>query len=476
MRRLVTALSFAAVLSTAACGLGGGAGADPSGGATEADTAAPSPSRPAVTGQSPPTKVSPDGHDLVTADGSRFVWVADTAWFLTQRLTREEVEQYLDTRVEQGFTTIQMVGVAAMDGEFGETANRYGDLPYDGDFGALSTTDGNDPADETAYDYWDHVEFAVRAAHERGLTVALLPAWSRVHAGVTLRPEHGHAYGRFLAERLRDVPVVWVMGGDDIEPHADLWKQLTAGVREVDPDGLLTYHPAGWQSSLGRLEKADFTMVQTSHCEHVKDGYPPLIEQTLAAKPDAPIVDAEPLYEDHPWCWDVAQGYSTPEQTRAQQWWSLFAGGFGVTYGHHSVWQFNDTDGREAINAPRPTWKDALSSPAAEQMRHLRTFIASMPTPSPRPDAGVLASGTGEGWDRALAVRSEDGRYVAVYLPTPREVAVDPAKVSGDRFAVRWFDPRSGASVDADPIGRDALARLSPPDDAGDWVLSLTAA
>lgn len=57
-----------------------------------------------------------------------------------------------------------------------------------------------------------------------------------------------------------------------------------------------------------------------------------------------PTLDAEPNYEDHPvdpWPkWDEKKGYFTEYDVRKQCYRSVFAGGCGVTYGHHGVWQF----------------------------------------------------------------------------------------------------------------------------------------
>lgn len=474
-RTMFTAGLIAALTVSAACtSSADDARPNSRGGAlTSAPTAAPSPR---ASTEDPPTRVTSDGRGLAAADGSRFVWVADTAWMLTQKLSRAQIEEYLDARARQGFTVIQLVAVAGRDGHFGRTANAYGDLPYDGDFGRLRTTPGADPGDPAQYDYWDHVDFAVRAAQERGLTVALLPAWSAAHAGETLRTEHARAYGRFLADRLKAAgasPVVWVMGGDDSEPHTDLWRELLAGVREAGDRGLVSYHPAGWHSSLGRLDAPDFEMIQTSHCQGVRDGYPTLLAQ-VRGQTERPVVDAEPLYEDHPWCWDASQGYSSPHQVRAQLWWSLLAGGFGVTYGHHSIWQFYD--GSSPINAPRPTWQQALDAPVAQQVGHLRSFLESTRADPLQPDDAVLTGGRGDGWTRALAARSVSGDGLAVYLPTPRAITLDPARVFGARFAVAWFNPRTGQTVDAPARARNDLAGLTPPTSGpqDDWVLRIT--
>ena len=457
---MVCAALTALTALTAACSTAGG------------DAAPAPPPHTQVTdraGALPPTQVSADRRALADENGTRFVWVADTAWLLTQKLTREEIDEYLDRRAAQGFTVVMMVAVAGRDGTFARTANAAGDLPFDGDFGSVSATDGG---------YWAHVDYAVRAAQQRGLTVALLPAWSQAHAGVTLRAEHGRRYGRFLAQRLRDQqakPVVWVMGGDDTEPHTDVWREVLAGIRETGDRGLVSYHPAGWSSSLGRLEGADFVMIQSSHCTGVQNGYPTLLESTIAQAGQLPVVDAEPLYEEHPWCWEPSRGYSTTAQVRAQLWWSVFAGGFGASYGHHSVWQFYD--GTDGINAPRPTWREVLDAPVAQQMRHLRTFLAGESDDPLRPDA-ALVRGQGQGWSRALAMRSQSGRRVTVYVPRPTTVGIDPARLAGDRSAVSWFSPRTGETVAAGEAGPEGLAGLTPPTsgDEDDWVLDVRSA
>ena len=51
-----------------------------------------------------PLRVSADGRHLVQADGRPFFYLADTAWSLFHRLTREEADLYLRNRAAKGFT------------------------------------------------------------------------------------------------------------------------------------------------------------------------------------------------------------------------------------------------------------------------------------------------------------------------------------------------------------------------------------
>lgn len=100
--------------------------------------------------------VSENHRFLQHEDGTPFFYLGDTAWELFHRLSREEADAYLSDRASKGFTVIQAVAIAELDGH--TVPNAYGHLPLD-DFNPASpaVTDGPDN------DYWDHVDYIVRA-------------------------------------------------------------------------------------------------------------------------------------------------------------------------------------------------------------------------------------------------------------------------------------------------------------------------
>ena len=71
--------------------------------------------------------ISDNKRYLVHEDGTPFFYFADTAWQLFHRLTREEINHYFQNREKKGFTVIQAVILAELDGL--ETPNRYGITP-----------------------------------------------------------------------------------------------------------------------------------------------------------------------------------------------------------------------------------------------------------------------------------------------------------------------------------------------------------
>src|SRR5688500_206556 len=71
--------------------------------------------------------VAKNGRFLVHKDGTPFLFLADTAWELFHRSTREEIDLYLDKRRAQGLTVIQAVCLSVLDGV--RVPNSYGHRP-----------------------------------------------------------------------------------------------------------------------------------------------------------------------------------------------------------------------------------------------------------------------------------------------------------------------------------------------------------
>src|SRR4051812_49950555 len=82
---------------------------------------------PAPAGPLPRLKVSENRRFLVREDGSPFFYLGDTAWELFHRLNREEADRYLKDRAARGFTVVQAVAIAELDGHV--DPNPYGHLP-----------------------------------------------------------------------------------------------------------------------------------------------------------------------------------------------------------------------------------------------------------------------------------------------------------------------------------------------------------
>lgn len=130
---------------------------------------------------------------------------------------------------------------------------------------------------------------------------------------------------------------------------------MAQGIKEsVGEKHLLTYHPTGWCGS-GQFfhseDWLDFNMRQNGH-EVEYTSYGKLAED-YQRTPIKPVIDGEPLYEDHPVAFQAdSKGHSIASDVRRSLYWDLFQGAFGHTYGHHSVWQMYDPDKRQPVNNP----------------------------------------------------------------------------------------------------------------------------
>ncbi|MFN0087353.1 MAG: glycoside hydrolase family 140 protein [Blastocatellia bacterium] len=439
-------------------------------------------------GQSAPRlKVSENKRFLVNADGSPFFYLGDTAWELFHRLNREEADRYLKNRADKGFTVIQAVALAELDGL--NDPNPYGHRPLV----------NNDPAkpdvkEGAANDYWDHVDYIVRKAGALGLYIGFLPTWGdKWNRGRGAGPEvfsaqNAEAYGEWLGRRYKDAGnIIWILGGDraiETDTHKEVIRAMARGLRKGDGGvHLQTLHPRGGEGSAAHFHNddwLDFNMRQNGHVAEFNPRY----EQTRVdydRAPAKPVLDGEPIYEDHPISFKAKElGHSVAADVRRPLYWDLFTGAFGHTYGHHSIWQMWQP-GRQPINNPLMPWFEAIDQPGAAQMRHGRRLIESRPFLTRVPDDSVIvtadpaSSVPGAGAKRYVATRDAAGSYVMVYVPAGRPFKVRMDKITGGKVKAWWFNPRTGKAALIGEFANAGERRFTPPD-AGenlDWVLVL---
>jgi hypothetical protein len=439
-----------------------------------------------VAAQLPELRVSENHRFLVTAEGSPFFWLGDTAWELFHRLNREEADRYLEDRARKGFTVIQAVGLAELDGL--NDPNPYGHRPLiDHDPARPDVRDGPDN------DYWDHVDYVVDKANALGLYVAFLPTWGDKwnkkwgEGPEIFTADNARAFGEWLGRRYRDRGIIWVVGGDraiEVDAHRDIVTAMARGLRAGD-DGrnLITFHPQGGQGSAQYFHDAewlDVNMRQNGHHTKFTEGF----QNTRVdydRTPVKPVLDGEPIYEDHPVSFKAKDlGHSISSDVRRPLYWGLFTGAFGHTYGHHSVWQMWQP-GRKPINSPLMPWFDAIDQPGAGQMQYGRWLLESRPFLTRVPDDSVIiedavpTSVPGSGRYRFVATRDSEGTYAMVYAPVGRTFRVRMSAISGPTVKAWWYDPRTGTAQDIGTFPNEGAQAFTPPDPGEmiDWVLVL---
>jgi hypothetical protein len=416
--------------------------------------------------------VSPNGHYLLR-DGKDFFWLGDTGWELFHRLNREQATQYLKTRHHQGFTVIQAVVLAEFDGL--HTPNAYGDLP-------LIKDDPTQPNEK----YFKHVDYIIDKAAEEGLAIALLPTWGdKVNRGWGLGPvifnaTNAKIYGQWLAGRYKTKKnIIWILGGDrnpGNETELNIWRSMAAGIQEGaggKEQALISYHPQPNEQGSGQYffneEWFSFNMFQNGHCRNA-----PVYNKIYAAwlrNPPKPVLDGEPLYEDHPVCFNVKDlGTSSAYDVRQFAYLDLFSGAFGHTYGCHDIWQFYSSD-REAINGPHVYWPEAMELPGANQMKFVRRLMESQPLTTRVPDQSLILENDLAPSERIQATRGDD--YLFIYTVAGRSFTAVLGKIKGSMLNVYWFNPRNGELKKEGKIENSGNRLYKPPGQGygQDWVL-----
>lgn len=431
--------------------------------------------------------ISENGRYFTTGDGKPFFWLGDTGWLLFSRLTREESVQYLDDRKQKGFNVIQAMLLHEVPSK-----NIYGDSSITNKSVAKPTvTEGSDFKDSLAYDYWDHVDYVVDQAAERGIYMALVPVWGSNVKEKKVTEEQAKVYAAFLAERYKDKwNIVWLNGGDIRGSEGmEVWQTIGKTLNELDTNHLITFHPRGRTASSDWFHNEDwldFNMVQSGHRRYSQDTAKKeknhygqdnwkYINVDYALSPIKPTIDGEPSYEDIPHgLHDIKEKRWTAADVRRYGYWSVFAGAFGYTYGHNSVMQMYKLTDEKPAYGPNETWDKAINAEGATQMIHLKDLMLSRSYLDRVPDQTIIAGENGTQYDYLVATRGED--YAMVYAYNGNPINVNMGKIKGAKVKASWFDPRNGKSTAIGEFDNKGTQQFNPPGgqkEGNDWVLIL---
>ena len=429
--------------------------------------------------------IAENGRFLQNEEGDPIFWLGDTGWLLFKKLNREEAYYYLENRAGKGINVIQAMVIHDLN----RCTNFAGDSAFIGkDIAMPRDTEGTDPKDEQAYDYWDHVDYIVDLAAEYGLYMAMVPIWGSNVKSFPLTPDQAASYGEWLSERYRDRNnVIWLNGGDIRGSDSTaFWNALGNALKSTAPEHLVTFHPFGRTQSSTWFHQAswlDFNMFQSGHRRYDQDDTElaygednwRYVQADYRLTPIRPTLDGEPSYEHIPQgLHDTTQPLWNDADVRRYAYWSVFAGSCGFTYGHREVFQFfNPGLDMPAYGATIP-WKQALDAPGAGQLIHLKNLMSSIPLFDLVPDQTLVASGQGEKYDYIAACRGDDFAYLYNY--TGRTVDIAMGKIGGLEVNAYWYDPRMGEYLEIGSFDNEGIQTFDPPgarEEGNDWVLVL---
>lgn len=415
---------------------------------------------------------SENGRYFVTKDGKPFVWIADTAWTLPARLKWDDVNRYMSIRKSQGFTVLQLV---VLDPEWNRKLRDPCGNP------ALLDGDLSKPNEA----YFRYIDYVLDEAEAFGFYVLLLPVWGHLVVGdnwagdtfpKTVTEEKAYGYGAWLGQRMQHRKnLLLCLGGDRMPIHKgvdyrNVWRSMAEGLakgltgrdlkynkdHEAWKELMITYH-ACHEAETGLCstfsywtdEEAwiSFIMLQSGHGVSVKNYE--LIRQEYERANVMPVWDGEPAYEMMPTTWPIKDldSFHSTRSVRTRAYCSLFAGAFGYTYGHASVWCM--TSEKERNDISKYTWYEALHSDGSQQIKVLRDFLESFAIQDCVPCQEVLLRQASEQDVLELheqACYDAQRKRMFVYFSGRTAEEIDLTAMDATQVYALWLNPADGTT------------------------------
>ena len=416
-------------------------------------------------------QVSTDGRYLEHKDGTPFRYIGDTAWELFHRLNDQEVEKYLENRRAKGFTVIQAVILAELDGL--NTPDAYGETP-------LIDNTILKPNEK----YYKRIDKIIRMAESKGLYIGLLPTWGDKvdkqwgKGPEIFNPMYAGLYGTWLGRRYKKyINIIWINGGDRWggDGNYPIWEALGKALKKADKNHLITFHPSGEHSSgewFHNNDWLDFNMAQTGHCQRNYEIYERLVVNDYHRTPAKPCMDGEPRYENHPVCWKPdSMGWFDDADVRQALYWDLFSGSCGHTYGCHDIWQMK-TPEHEPVGLARGNWETSLDLPGAFDLIHARRLMDRFDWNSCRPAQELIISDN-RSYNHKIVALQGNG-FALVYFPNGETATLNFTPVSKkNELSLSWMNPRTGEIKQTGTVKRENKQEIVPPASGrgNDWVL-----
>lgn len=457
---------------------------------------------------------------LVSADGTPFFWLGDTAWNAMMSATTANWQTYVTTRgqVNQGQTpqnfTVVQVAPAPNYAALGSG------IPVP--FNPMSCS-GTPPIDScTVWNpaYWQQVDTKVNAANAAGMVVVLAGVMDPTDLGninaagtvVAAYPDTASArtFARNLAARMFGNFVVFSPGFDDRTskpiPNA-LAIAVGNEIKGATARHLVTYHPGG-EANLGDASPTapqnlhsqnrpsggwlSFDMVHSGHVA-TDSGLTQLsravyrarvfpqrlaYDSTFYGSVILPVVNGEAAYDGGPTITDtndIAHTY----RSRQYGYVTMLSGAYGYIFGASNLYNWT------------ASWSAPLSWASATQMGILRNIFQTVTwyqlIGSPAEHTRIENQVVNE-YDK-MVVGYDTNNALVAYLPAPNssiELYLSDITTFPGSWSKTWYSPRTGASQGATPnflaAGGGKRARYSftkPACDGtcaaatNDWVLIL---
>jgi len=381
-------------------------------------------------------RVAGDKRHFEHADGTPFLWLADTWWKnLCQRMTWEKFQELTADRKAKGFNAVQIVCGPYPDENMMETRwENEGGKPYEKiDFSVVNPK------------YFDFADRRIKHLVDGGIMPVIVGEWGRPQGGgkstlAQVGLDGFKRHWRNLIARYGAYPTVWIVGGEAKDAYGP-WSELAKYLKKMDPyHHPVAYHaPGNPRKALKDNSMFDFDMVAIGH-----DGMKTvtntagLIKSCLEATPKRPVLCGEACYEGH-------MQTNWQDLQRQMFWRFMLCGAAGHTYGAAGVWQAS-VEGDPGIDPVYDwtPWKEGMSYSGSTQLGLGKILLEQYPWSrfEPHPE-WAEADGFAAGIPGKVRFIYQPKRNIYNWKGTVIK-GLEP----GVRYTAFYFDPASGRRFD----------------------------
>lgn len=386
-----------------------------------------------------PLKIHTDKHHLAYADGEPFYYMADTPWHLLAELSSEDAYRFIDARLAQGFTVLQLSALPMNPG----MKNFYDEGP-----GNMSPPVLNEP-------YWNLIDKILDYMEINGMVAYMVPIWATNWVGTMTVSDHMEL-GKLLGKRWKSKHnLLYVLGGDEPgkvsgDKYLALLQGLTIG-NGNRTSMLVTCHVSGGFSSsthcgnANLITQLDFDSIQDRSSTKVC----PLILQDFTGSRRRPTLLAETFYENI-----TSGGFYNLHLTRGPAlrevyWEGRLCGSLGDAYGAWGLWftmlKENRTTWCQGNDCcPSYGWVKDIQLPGAVDIaRHIQDILKILQWWTLVPDRSQIESKAVSG---LYVARTHHYQDIILYTKQPLDdIKINTIDVFGTpNITVGWYDPSGG--------------------------------
>lgn len=407
------------------------------------------------------------------ADGTPFLWIADTWWDWTNRKIKFETFRKLaDTRAEQGYNI----------GQLFFAGNGWGRES------SLLDTSFNHPDISQIR----NVEKMIAYANSKGITVWIHAWWSREGINKTIGEEKMIRWWRYVVQRLHAYNVIWVLAGEyNMNNYGgfplDFWNRLGGIIKAEDPyKRIISAHPTppmwsgGAEAPQWSTAEAvhnqpwlDYNQSQTGHARWCNELIPEIINRAYNMKPAKPVVVTEPWYE-------FIEGNPTAMDIRFAAWSAVMTGAAGHTYGGGHIWRAHLPERPTGAGSwPMDTdlTTNTMLYPGAVSVGFMGKYLRKIEWWKLEPRPGLVKD------NPSYFCLASPGKEYLFYLRYGGSVKIDLSEYPASaRYNYQWTDLVNSRDSKNGTIPGGTVVEIKCPEDYPaivdfkDWVLHVKAA